>query len=80
MSSTPAAQRCALCRDSLVVDLDDVPEPAQPLCQEGVACSGCALHVRRHRDRVAALARHGMVLPAPGATLETRRDVYGSLV
>ena len=80
MSSTPATQRCALCRDLFDVDRDDVPEPAQPLCSEGVVCSDCALHVRRYRARVDAFARHGMVLPAPGTTLEDRRDVYGNLV
>ena len=80
MSSTPATQRCAFCRDLLVIDRDDVLEPAQPLCREGVVCSACALHVRRYRAHVAAFARHGMVPPAPGATLEARRDVYGNLV
>ena len=80
MSSTPATQQCALCRDLFDVDRDDVPEPAQPLCREGGVCSACALHVRRYRARVAAFDRHGMVPPAPDAMLEACRDVYGNLV
>ena len=77
MTATPAAatQRCALCRGEL--GGVDEQEPAQPLCSDGIACAACAVLVRRHRHRVAAWARVGAPLPAPGALQEPRRDVYG---
>ena len=76
---TRNARQCALCRDLFDVDRDDVQSPHSPSAAR--AWCGCsALHVRRYRTRVAAFARHGMVLPAPDAHVEARHDVCGNQV